>query len=140
MAEAKKKHLRLVRGEGKPSRSRDPKLAINRPLVRSVPADEITPNTLLPRAYVHRTIHEQRVLEDDTRRGGGRSRVYPEINVLNSVKGWYRSMIRLARNEGYTDMKKFFKESHVIGPADKRLFDAVGAFIEWENKLSRGGK
>lgn len=140
MASAKK-NLRLVRGEGKPSRSRDPKLAIHRPLIRVVPASELTPNTLQARAYVHRTHHEQATIEsyekekiDAHEKQKGRSRIYPEINVLNSAKGWYRSMIRLARSEGYTDMKTFFKESLAVNAHDKRLFDAVGAFIEWENK------
>lgn len=153
MAPAKKNHLRLVRGEGKPSRSRDPKLAINRPLVRSVPASELDPKKgLRAKDYVPRfaTEAEQRHYDDEVKKAKdrvkathqeqlkGRSRIYPEINVLNSAKGWYRSMIRLARSEGYTDMKKFFKESDLVGPSDKRLADAVLAFIEWENKHGSG--
>lgn len=149
----KKSHLRLVRGGNKPSRARDPKLAVNRPLIGVVAPEKLDPKKgLRAQDYVPKfaTAGEARQYEIETERARkhaqkehqeqlkGRSRIYPEINVLNSAKGWYRGMIRLARSEGYTDMKKFFKESESVNDHDKRLFDSVTAFIEWENRSNRG--
>jgi hypothetical protein len=97
--------------------------ASDRPLIAIVSAKELDPEkTLLATDYV-----------DDVR---GRSRIFPELNALHAAKGWYRDMIRLARSEGYTDMKKFFK-SDLVTTADKRLFHAVGALIDWESKIKR---
>lgn len=140
MASRKKAHLKVVAGGKKdvppaPAKRRQV-LAQDRPLIGIVRAEQLDPaKGLRAKDYVHRTYHENKVLEGS----GGRSRIYPEINVLNSAKAWYRSMIRLARSEGYSDVKKFFKESDLVNDHDKRLADAVLAFIEWENKLPRGG-
>ncbi len=133
MAAKKKAHLTVVAGGKKhsPPAARRQVFAQDRPLIGVVNAEDITPEKgLSARNYLK---------PDNPTPTVGRSRLYPEINVLNSAKGWYRSMIRLARSEGYTDVKKFFKESQLVNPHDKRLFDTVEAFIEWENKLPRGG-
>lgn len=104
-------------------------LVVDKPLIAVVSSQDLDPaKGLRASDYIHRTHHENKVLEETK----GRSRIYPEINVLNSAKAWHQSMIRLARREGYYDVKKFFKESDLVTPDDKRLFDAVEAFKKWE--------
>lgn len=129
----KRTHLRLVDGGGKPRKKST--LAVDRPLIRAVPVGELDPKKGL-RAQAYLLSAQMQESTADLQKG--RSRIYPEINVLNSAKGWYRRMIRLARSEGYTDMKKFFKESDLVGPTDKKLFESVGALIDWENKNGSG--
>jgi hypothetical protein len=147
----KKAHLRVVAGgkaSSPPATVKRQVFAQDRPLIAAVPSERIDAQQgLRAKDYVHRTDHENKTLEEAKERFldktidhvRGRSQLYPEINVLNSAKGWYRGMIRLARSEGYSDMRKFFKESDLVNAHDKRLFDTVGAFIEWENKLPLGG-
>lgn len=105
-------------------------LAVNRPLIAIVSSQDLDPaKGLMAEQYIN----------DQVERAQGRSRNMQERQVLDSAKYWYRDMIRLARSEGFTDMKKFFKESDLIGPADKKLFEAVGAFLEMENRSKRHG-
>lgn len=108
-------------------------LAIDRPLIAIVSPAELDPAKGLS-AKTYLDAASERDAKFD-----GRSRIYPEINVLNSAKAWHRGMIRLARSEGYTDMKKFFKESEIVNAHDKALFFMTQSLVEWENKEARRG-
>ena len=133
MSAKKKSHLRVIKGGNNPSKNS--KLAVNKPLIGIVQSTELDPKKGLRAGdYLDPAQMRAKVSEEHQK---GRSRIYPEINVLNAAKGWYRSMIREARRDGYTDMKKFFKESIFVGPNDKKLFDAVKALIEFEQSLPR---
>lgn len=134
---AKKTKLELVKGGGK--KSAKPALAVNRPLIRVVPASELDPKKgLSARSYITPAEDAEEIEKGLPLKARGRSRVYPEINVLNAAKGWHRSMVRFARSQGFgpENMKKFFKEAHITD-MDKKLFDMVQAFINWEHELSR---
>ena len=125
--------------QGKKRRAKKTKkkstLAIDRPLIGIVESSELDPKKgLRAQDYLDPEQMRTKMSEEHQR---GRSRIYPEINVLNSAKGWYQSMIRIARRDGFTDMKKWFKESPFVSPHDKRLFDAVKSLIEFERKLPR---
>lgn len=146
---AKKKHLRALPGGRKHKTPGDltQVYASDRPLIQIVLSSELDPaKGLRAENYVHRTYHEQklveakeRLTEKDVEHARGRSQLYPEINVLNAAKAWYRRILRMSRSEGFKDVREFFKKSENVNADDKRLFDATKAFIEWENKLPRRG-
>lgn len=104
-------------------------LAIDRPLIAIVSPEQLDSKKGIS-AKTYLDAAEQR---------DGRTRNVPELNVLNSAKYWYRDMIRFARSEGYTDMKKFFKEGTFTNASDKKLFDAIATFIEMENRSKSNG-
>ncbi len=136
MSAKKKSHLRVIKGGNKPSKNDG--LAVNRPLIGVVPSTDLDPKKgLNAKAYLDPPQMREKISEEHQR---GRSRIYPEINVLNAAKAWYRSMIRLMRSGGYNSLKTFFENSPAVGPADKRLFMMVETLIEFENKLPKGGR
>ena len=61
----------------------------------------------------------------------------PELNVINSAKAWAKRMKVVALEDGYQDMKKFFKESDLTNDADKRLYDMVQGLLSYEQGKKR---
>lgn len=116
----------MTRKAEKLSKDKDVQVfAVDRPLIAIVSPEELDPK---------KGLMAEQYIQDQVERAQGRSRNMQERNVLDSAKHWYRDMIRFARSEGFTDMKKFFKEGTFTNASDKKLFDAIAAFIEMENR------
>jgi len=128
---ARKSHLQVVQGGKKTAKKSVEKLAVNRPLIGIVPAAQITAKKgLVASDYLNEPVDE--TLSEKKYRG--RSRVYPEINVLTAAKRWHLSLLRHAKKHGYSTLSQYFKSETVLD-ADKKLADAVTALVAWERDL-----
>jgi hypothetical protein len=79
------------------------------------------------RARDHLTDEEDETMPAKFR---GRSRVYPEINVLNAAKSWHRIQLALSKARGYLDPMAYAKSQ--LTPEERVLFTAVTAMKKWE--------
>ena len=60
----------------------------------------------------------------------GRSRVYPEVKLLQAAKAWYRAQVEHARDAGYQNMRAFAREQ--LTTEEEVLFARVKALLTWE--------